>query len=179
MSRPEQKRCKITPSGNDKSGPTCNNVENRAQAEPIDSFSRCSNSRIALGRGPIRDMGKNVRKKLPLSSSQSPFALPTTNMYHCFAFPVREKGNNFHLMVSCVMPKMYRHGHISSKSSRCWHGFSFSCPKKGNARIVAISHGWSSYPNERFGFGESGGSWNSPFEVEGFEFVVGFMFGKI
>jgi hypothetical protein len=50
MSRPEQKRRKIMPSSNDKSGLACNSVENRAQAEPIDSFSRYSNSRIARGR---------------------------------------------------------------------------------------------------------------------------------
>jgi hypothetical protein len=53
MSRPIQKRREITPLGNDKSGPTCNNVENLAQAEPIDSFSCCLKSRIALGREPI------------------------------------------------------------------------------------------------------------------------------
>jgi hypothetical protein len=58
MSRPEQKRRKITPSSNDKSGPACNNVENQAQAKPIDSFPCYSNSRIALGREPIRDMEK-------------------------------------------------------------------------------------------------------------------------
>jgi hypothetical protein len=52
MSRPDQKRHKITPSGNDKFGPACINVENQAQATPIDFFSRCSKSRIALGREP-------------------------------------------------------------------------------------------------------------------------------
>ena len=58
MSRLVQKRCKIMPSDNDKSGLAYINVENRAQAAPIDSFSRCSKSRIALGREPIRDMRK-------------------------------------------------------------------------------------------------------------------------
>jgi hypothetical protein len=61
MSRPVQKRCKIIPSGNDKSRLACINVENQAQAAPIDS-SRCSKSRIALGREPIQDMGKNKTK---------------------------------------------------------------------------------------------------------------------
>jgi hypothetical protein len=104
--------------GNDKSGPACVNVENLAQAAPIYSFSHCSKSRIALGREPIRDMGKNARQNLSLSSSQSPFVLSTANVYHCFTFLVREKGNNFHFSVFCVMPKMLRHEHTSSNSSR-------------------------------------------------------------
>ena len=58
MSRPEQKRCKITPSGKDKSRLACVNDENLAQAAPIDSFSRYSKSRIGPGRETIRDMGK-------------------------------------------------------------------------------------------------------------------------
>ena len=53
MSIPEQKRCNITPSGRDKSGPVCISAENLAQAEPIDSFSYYSKSRIALGRKMI------------------------------------------------------------------------------------------------------------------------------
>jgi hypothetical protein len=57
------------PSGNDKLGPVCNNVENRAQAIPLDSFSCCSKSRIALGREPIQDVGKNERQNFSLSSS--------------------------------------------------------------------------------------------------------------
>jgi hypothetical protein len=91
MSRPEQKRRKITPSGNDKSGPTCISVEKWAQAAPIDSFSHYSKSRIALGREPIQNMRKNTRQNLSLSSSQSPFILSTANVYHCFTFPMREK----------------------------------------------------------------------------------------
>ena len=43
--------------GKDKSGPTCINAENLAQAAPIDS-SRCSKSRIALGRELVWDRGK-------------------------------------------------------------------------------------------------------------------------
>jgi hypothetical protein len=69
MSRLVLKRCKITPSGNDKSGPACINVENRAHAAPIDS-SFCSKSRIALDRETIRDMGKNARQNLSLISSK-------------------------------------------------------------------------------------------------------------
>ena len=38
MSRPKQKRHKITPSGKDKSRPICINVENQAQPTPIDTF---------------------------------------------------------------------------------------------------------------------------------------------
>jgi hypothetical protein len=55
---------------------------------------------------------------MSLSSSQSPFVLPMTCVYHCFAFSMREKGNNLHLKVSYVMPKMLRHEHISSNSHR-------------------------------------------------------------
>jgi hypothetical protein len=50
--RPKQKRHKITPSGNDKSGLACFSVENQAQAAPIDSL-RYSKSRITLGRESI------------------------------------------------------------------------------------------------------------------------------
>ena len=38
---------------------------------------------------------------------------------------------------------------------------------------MAIKPGWSSPPNERFGFG--GGSLNSPFEAVRFGYEVGFM----
>jgi hypothetical protein len=65
MSRPIQKRRKITPSSNDKSRVTCSNVKNLAQAVPINSFSCCSKSRIALGRESIRDMGKKQDKTFP------------------------------------------------------------------------------------------------------------------
>jgi hypothetical protein len=124
MSRPVQKRCRITPSGNDKSGPTCINIENQAQAAPIDS-SCCSKSRIALGREPIRDMGQNARQNLSLSSSQSLFVLSMANVYHYFAFPMRETGNNFHLKVSCIMPEMLRHEHISRSIIGDGRGFNF------------------------------------------------------
>ena len=92
--------------GKDKSRLACINAENLGQAAPIDSFSYCSKSRIALGREPIRDMGKNARQNLSLSSSQSPFILSTVCVYHCSTFPMREKGNNFQLKVSYVMPEM-------------------------------------------------------------------------
>jgi hypothetical protein len=56
-------------------------------------------------------------------------------------------------------------------------GFSFSCPEKGCARTIAFKLGWSSQPDERFGFG--GGSRNSPFEAERFWNCDGFMMKKI
>ena len=65
MSRPIQKRHRITPSGNDMSGPACTNVENLSQAIPIDSFSHYSKSRTALGREPIRDTGKMCKENGP------------------------------------------------------------------------------------------------------------------
>jgi hypothetical protein len=60
------------------------------------------------------------------------------NVYHCFTFPMRQKGNNFHLSVSYVMPEMLRHKHISSKSHRWWQGFSFLCSEKGSTQTMAI-----------------------------------------
>ena len=93
-------------------------LKNLAQAAPIDSLSYCSKSRIALGRELIWDKGKNARQNMSLNSSQSPFVLPTACVYHYFTFFVREKENNFHLKVSCVMPEMLRHEHISSNSHR-------------------------------------------------------------
>ena len=45
----------------DKSRPMCLNAKNLAQAAPIDSFSYCSRSRIAVGRETIQDIGKNAR----------------------------------------------------------------------------------------------------------------------
>ena len=89
MLRPEKKRRKITSSSNNKSRPVCISMENLAQAAPINFFSFCSKSRIALGREPIRDMGENARQNLSLSSSQSPFVLSMVSVYHCFAFSMR------------------------------------------------------------------------------------------
>ena len=58
---PKQKSHSNMLSGKDKSGPVCINAKNLAQVAPIDSFLRCSKSRIALGRESIRDIGKNAR----------------------------------------------------------------------------------------------------------------------
>ena len=44
---------------------------------------------------------------------------------------------------------------------------------------MAIKLGLSSKPDERFGFGESGGSWNSPFEAERFRVGVCFVVKKV
>ena len=155
-----------------------NNHQHLAQAAPIDSFSHCSMSRIALGRELIWDIGKNARWNLSLSSSQSPFILSMTCVYHCFAFPMREKGNNFHLRVSCVMPEILRHEHIYSNSHRWLHGSLLSFSEKGCARTIAIKPEWSSLPDEWFSFGESDGSRNSPFEAERFWYEVGFIMKK-
>jgi hypothetical protein len=61
MSIPKQKRCNNMLSGKDRSRLACINFENLAQAVPIDSFSYCSKSRIALGRESIWDIEKNAR----------------------------------------------------------------------------------------------------------------------
>ena len=65
---PKQKSHNNMPSGKDKSGPTCINIENMTQVVPIDS-SHCSKSRIAHGREMIRDIGENARENISLSSS--------------------------------------------------------------------------------------------------------------
>ena len=44
---------------------------------------------------------------------------------------------------------------------------------------MAIKLVWSPLLDENFGFGESGGLWNSPFEAERVEFEIGFMIEKI
>jgi hypothetical protein len=86
---------------------------------------------------------------------------------------MREKGNNFHFRVSCVMPEMLRHEHMSSNLCKCWQGFSLLCPEKVCAQTMAIKLGWSSQPDGRVGFGA--GSRNSPFEAKRLEFEVGFI----
>ena len=58
---PTQKSHSNMLSGRDKSELACINVENLAQAAPIDSFSYYSKLRIALGRELIWDIGKNAR----------------------------------------------------------------------------------------------------------------------
>ena len=57
MSIPKQKSHGNMLLGKDKSRPMCINTKKLAQAAPIDPLS-CSKLRIALGREPIRDMGK-------------------------------------------------------------------------------------------------------------------------
>ena len=52
VSIPKQKSRNNMLSGKDKSRPAYINFENLAQAAPIDSFSYCSKSRIALMKGP-------------------------------------------------------------------------------------------------------------------------------
>ena len=40
---------------------------------------------------------------------------------------------------------------------------------------MAIKPRWSTQPDKNFGFGESGGSWNSPFEADWYWIGVVFM----
>ena len=72
MSRPEQNRYNKTLSGKDMSGPEWIKTENLAQAEPIDSFSYSSKSRIALGREKRRDLGKKRKRKLSFKLIPNP-----------------------------------------------------------------------------------------------------------
>ena len=76
------------------------------------------------------------------------------------------------------MPEILRHEHIYSNSRRWLHGSLLSFLEKGCARTMAIKPERSSLPDEQFSFGESDGSRNSPFEVEGFWYEVGFIMKK-
>ena len=106
--------------GIDKSGLECVRIENWSQAAPMVSFSFCRKLRISCRRAAIRDIGKNTRHNLFLSSSQSPATFPMLWAYHCFALLSSEKGNNFHRSVSCDMPKMVRQAQSYSNSLRWW-----------------------------------------------------------
>ena len=66
---PNQKCCKSTWLGIDKSGPDLVKIENLSQAAPMVSFSFCWKLSISCRRAAIRDIGKNVRHNLFLSSS--------------------------------------------------------------------------------------------------------------
>jgi hypothetical protein len=47
---------------------------------------------------------------------QSPCCLPTTLLYHCLAFPFKEKGNSFQRKVLSDMPSIRSQSHVCSKS---------------------------------------------------------------
>jgi hypothetical protein len=74
-------------------------------------------------------MGKKCKQKLERKVPQSPCTLPTVWEYQCLAFPIKENGNSFHLKVSCDMPSICKHAHISSNSRRRVCGFSSSSPQ--------------------------------------------------
>ena len=130
------------------------------------SLSFCWKERISLRRAMIRDIGKNSRQNLSLSSSQLSCTLPTVYMYYCSPFPIREKGNNFHLRVSCVMPAMANNEHSRSKSDKWWYGLSLSIPEKEGFRTRVIRSGKSSQPDVRIIRVENDGSGNSSLGVE-------------
>jgi hypothetical protein len=108
MVSPNQKCYKSMWLGIDKSGPDLVKIENLFQATLMDSFSFCWKLSISCRRAAIRDIGKNARQNLFLSSSQSPATFPTLWVYHCFILSSSENVNNFHRRVSCDIPKMVR-----------------------------------------------------------------------
>jgi hypothetical protein len=61
---------------------------------------------------------KNARQNRSRRLLQSLFTLLMLDVYHCLAGSIREKGNNFHLRVSCAMPEIFRHEHTCSNSHR-------------------------------------------------------------
>jgi hypothetical protein len=79
-----------------------------------------------------------------------------------FSFPIREKGNNFHMRVFYVMPAMANNEHSCSTSNRWWYGFSLSNLEKEGFRSRVIRSGKSSQPDVRIIPVEDGGSRNSP-----------------
>ena len=99
--------CKDTSSGIDQSGHVAKRCENLAHA------ALCSPSLIVQMQGfhfereASWDEEENKRKKSSQSTSQSWIIPLTLWVYHCSAFPTREKGNNFHLKDSCDMPGRY------------------------------------------------------------------------
>jgi hypothetical protein len=109
MSKPTQKMCKDTSSGKGLPGLIAKRRANLAHAAPRDSFSNYSNARMSLHGEGIRDKGENKRQKSSQSLPQSPFTFPPLWVYHCSVLSVIEKGNNFHLKVSYVMPGLTRH----------------------------------------------------------------------
>ena len=113
---PNQKCYKSPWLGIDKSGLDLIKIKNLSQAAPIVSFSFCWKWSISCHRVAIRDIGKNARQNMFLSSSQSLATFLTLWAYHCFALSSSEKGNNFHRSVSCDMPKMVRQAQSYSNS---------------------------------------------------------------
>ena len=126
------------------------------------SLSFCWKEQISLCRAMIRDIGKNSRHCLSLTSCQLLCTLPTVYVYHYSAFPIKEKGNSFHLRVSCVIPAMANNEHNRSKSNRWWYGFSLSNPEKEDFQTRVIRSGRNSKPDVRIICVKGGGSKNSP-----------------
>jgi hypothetical protein len=131
--RPWWKWFKSTWSGKERSGTVFLRLVNLAHAAHRVSFSFYWNVRISIRRALTWDVGKKTRPKFFQSSSQSPFTSSTEWAYQDFAFHKSEKGNNFHLMVSCVMPAIARQEHKCSNSLRWAYGFLFFSPEKGEA----------------------------------------------
>ena len=75
---------------------------------------------------------------------------------------MREKGNNFHRNISCVMPGITKLEHSSSNSCKWSRGSSLIAPEKGHFRTMAIKPGLSSSLDE----GDGDGLENSPLGVE-------------
>ena len=113
---PSKKCCNSTWLGIDKSGPDLDRIEKRSQAASMVSFSFCWKLSISYRRAAIRDIGKNARQNLFLSSSKSPATFPTLWAYHCFTLSSSEKGNNFHRSVSCDMLKIVRQAQSCSNT---------------------------------------------------------------
>ena len=75
---------------------------------------------------------------------------------------MREKENNFHLKISCVMPRITKLEHSFSNSRKWSRGSSLIAPEKSHFRTMAIKLGSSSWLDEEDGDGLE----NSPHGVE-------------
>ena len=164
--RPSEKLRSNIDSGIDSTGSNSTKHVNPYQALPMDSFSFCRQLWISLHRAMIWDIGKNSRQNLSPSSSQWSCTLPTVYVYYCSPFPIREKRNNFHLRVSCVMPAMANNEHNCSKSDKWWYGFSLPNPEKEGFRTRVIRSGKSSQLDVRIIRVDDGGTGNSSLWAE-------------
>jgi hypothetical protein len=88
---------------------------------------------------------------------QLPLQLLTWSLYHCFAYPISENGNAFHLSASWFIPDIMRVAHISSKSCICLYGFSTKPRAKFNSLTKDMKSGWISYPVASMGCSEVAG----------------------
>jgi hypothetical protein len=101
-----------------RSGPILMRVLKHSDAMSRDSFLFCLKDRTFERSLTTLEMKKNYKQKLEHRAFQSPCLLPMVRLYQRLAFPVKEKGKNFHRKVLSDMPAMCRHVQVYSNSFR-------------------------------------------------------------